>query len=68
MFYNGQYITNDTLSIITPAEHENGTTTFILTLFNDCKVIFEKEYKSFQAAAMINTRLINKYDLLCNEH
>ena len=53
------FINKDTISTI----HKTLSGTFILTVYENKKIIFQKEYNSFRIARMIETRKIKKYIL-----
>ena len=64
MLYKGMHITEDTLSTIIPEGENDIAEYYTLTIYKDCKVVFEKVYKTLAAAEQVNTKMIKKYDLL----
>ena len=60
MYYQGMLITNKTLSIVKPIE-KAGKELYQVSVFVDCKLVFEKAYKTFLAANQVNTKMINKF-------
>lgn len=63
MIINGIWIDKDTLSTVRPVPDPGKADciSFRLTIYDNCKIVFEKDYKTETGAAIANTKLLRKY-------